>query len=173
MIRSDVIHVVYISDMIFEGTANSPLHIFMQRAELLLRIRRGLKCYVKLFFGKLTEFFEKYIPASFQIGNVIRISIFTLQRRFHVTVAKLNLVEPNRHFFFVFVLAELLKKVGIGENLLDKYPNQLSGGECQRVGIVRAVINDPKILFADECSGTYRDRLYGCVCGRYQCRRMR
>lgn len=48
---------------------------------------------------------------------------------------------------------DLLKKVGIGDNLWDKYPNQLSGGEGQRVGIVRAVINDPKILFADEPTG--------------------
>lgn len=48
---------------------------------------------------------------------------------------------------------DLLKKVGIGDNLWNKYPNQLSGGECQRVGIVRAVINDPKILFADEPTG--------------------
>ncbi len=48
---------------------------------------------------------------------------------------------------------ELLKKVGIEEDMWKKYPNQLSGGECQRVGIVRAVINDPKILFADEPTG--------------------
>ena len=48
----------------------------------------------------------------------------------------------------------LLRKVGIGENLWNKYPNQLSGGECQRVGIVRAVINDPKIVFADEPTGS-------------------
>ena len=45
---------------------------------------------------------------------------------------------------------ELLNKVGIDEALWKKYPNQLSGGECQ---IVRAVINDPQILFADEPTG--------------------
>ena len=48
---------------------------------------------------------------------------------------------------------ELLKKVGIDEPMWKKYPNQLSGGECQRVGIVRAVVNDPQILFADEPTG--------------------
>ncbi len=45
---------------------------------------------------------------------------------------------------------ELLAKVGLDEAMQKKYPNQLSGGEAQRVGIVRAVINEPKILFADE-----------------------
>ena len=48
---------------------------------------------------------------------------------------------------------ELLTKVGIREEMWNKYPNQLSGGEAQRVGIVRAIINDPKILFADEPTG--------------------
>lgn len=47
----------------------------------------------------------------------------------------------------------LLKKVGLNEEDWKKYPNQLSGGEAQRVGIVRAIINEPKILFADEPTG--------------------
>ncbi len=49
---------------------------------------------------------------------------------------------------------ELLTKVGLDEKMQKKYPNQLSGGESQRVGIVRAVINEPKILFADEPTGS-------------------
>ena len=45
--------------------------------------------------------------------------------------------------------AELLETVGLGDRL-KHYPNEISGGEQQRVSIARALINRPKILFADE-----------------------
>jgi putative ABC transport system ATP-binding protein len=45
--------------------------------------------------------------------------------------------------------AELLETVGLGERL-NHYPNEVSGGEQQRAAIARALINQPKILFADE-----------------------
>lgn len=47
----------------------------------------------------------------------------------------------------------LLKQVGLDERSFHKFPSQLSGGEAQRAAIVRGLINDPEILFADEPTG--------------------
>lgn len=48
---------------------------------------------------------------------------------------------------------ELLSQVGLNEAAWSKFPSQLSGGEAQRAGIVRALINNPSIVFADEPTG--------------------
>ena len=47
---------------------------------------------------------------------------------------------------------ELLKTLGLGDRMGNK-PNQLSGGEQQRVAVARALINKPDIIFADEPTG--------------------
>jgi len=49
--------------------------------------------------------------------------------------------------------SDLFSRVGLEENLYKKFPAQLSGGEAQRAAVVRAVINDPMVVFADEPTG--------------------
>jgi putative ABC transport system ATP-binding protein len=49
---------------------------------------------------------------------------------------------------------ELLTKVGLTETIWRKFPSQLSGGENQRAAIVRALINKPRAVFADEPTGS-------------------
>ncbi len=53
---------------------------------------------------------------------------------------------------------ELFSAVGISKETWKKFPAQISGGEAQRVGIVRALINEPEILFADEPTGALNSK---------------
>ncbi|HOB84512.1 MAG TPA: ABC transporter ATP-binding protein [Bacteroidales bacterium] len=48
---------------------------------------------------------------------------------------------------------KLMERIGI-HDLKDKYPFQISGGEAQRVTLVRALINNPSLLLADEPTGS-------------------
>ena len=109
-----------------------------------------------LFNGEEIQDMSNDQLASFRRGNCgfVFQSIYLLENQTVLdNVLTGALIVQKNSPELVKKTKELLNKVGINEELWNKYPNQLSGGEAQRVGIVRAIINNPTILFADEPTG--------------------
>ncbi len=73
-------------------------------------------------------------------------------------VLSAGLLENKDRKALVRRAKELFAAVGISEETQKKFPTQISGGEAQRVGIVRALINSPEILFADEPTGALNSK---------------
>ena len=71
--------------------------------------------------------------------------VFTIKEQF-VEVLKQHRYEGN----FEKVIADAINSVSLGENILKKYPHELSGGMKQRVIIALALILKPKFVIADE-----------------------
>ncbi len=106
----------------------------------------------KLDDDKLAEFRSEKVGFIFQSYNLLqRTSVLDNVLLPTTYLAGCNLGEAKNN------AVKLLKKVGLGHRLNHR-PNQLSGGEQQRVAIVRALVNNPRLILADEPTGNLDSR---------------
>tara|TARA_A100000164_G_C21933313_1_gene786789 strand:- start:1711 stop:2376 length:666 start_codon:yes stop_codon:yes gene_type:complete len=83
--------------------------------------------------------------------------IFQFHHLLHEFSVIENLIIPQMlldkdKFTIKEIALELLNELGL-IHLKDRFPGQISGGERQRVAVLRALVNQPKLLFADEPTG--------------------
>ncbi|MGE5553991.1 MAG: ABC transporter ATP-binding protein [Betaproteobacteria bacterium] len=95
---------------------------------------------------RLAAFRSEYVGIVFQQFQLIPYLTALQNTMLPLSVTGLSGSEQVR------LATEALTRVGLGEKL-DRLPNQLSGGEQERVAIARAVVNAPPILLADEPTG--------------------
>lgn len=100
----------------------------------------------KLSQRKLADYRNKKIGFIFQTFN-LQPDLTSIENvELPLIIAGKNSKERKK------LAKEALTKVGLGDRLKHK-PNELSGGQRQRVSIARALVNSPKIIFADEPTG--------------------
>ena len=87
-----------------------------------------------------------YIGFIFQSYNLIAHLNILENVELALSIAGISKAEKRKR------ATKALKEVGL-ENQMKKRPNQLSGGQMQRVAIARAIVNEPKIILADEPTG--------------------
>lgn len=95
---------------------------------------------------RLAAFRSEYIGIVFQQFQLIPYLTALQNAMLPLAITGLSRAEQVR------LATEALGRVGLGEKT-DRLPNQLSGGEQERVAIARAVVNAPPILLADEPTG--------------------
>ncbi len=95
---------------------------------------------------KLSAFRNKHIGFVFQFHHLL--PEFTALENVCIP----GWIAGNKKKEVVIRATELLKTLGLGDRLENK-PQQLSGGEQQRVAVARALINNPSIVMADEPTG--------------------
>ena len=95
---------------------------------------------------RLAQFRQEHIGFIFQNWELIR--TLTALENIESPLYPVNIKSKEIRTRAI----SLLKQVGLWDKV-DNYPDELSGGEQQRIGIARALVGKPRIIFADEPTG--------------------
>lgn len=126
----------------------------------------GKTTFLKLINGLVNPDFGQVYINNYDISKIDKIALrrkigYVIQEIGlfpHMNVRKNisyipNLIKKDSKEKVENKVRELIKVVGLKEDMLDRYPNESSGGQRQRVGIARALASDAKILLMDEPFG--------------------
>lgn len=97
------------------------------------------------------NFRNRYLGFIFQKFNLLdNLTIFE-------NIAMPLSIAHEKEEIIIEKVMQIAKKVGIKE-LLNKYPTQCSGGQCQRCAVARSLVSEPKLIVADEPTGNLDSR---------------
>lgn len=96
--------------------------------------------------SKIAEFRRKNLGFVFQDFNLL--DTFSVKDNIFLPLV----LSGSKYDYMQNKLNPIARKLGI-ENILEKYPYEISGGQKQRAAVARALITDPKIVLADEPTG--------------------
>tara|TARA_B100000586_G_C20023261_1_gene390005 strand:+ start:245 stop:916 length:672 start_codon:yes stop_codon:yes gene_type:complete len=145
------------------------LHIAVERGEILVLMGpsgSGKSTLLNILGTLDSDFSGSLIIDELYISNTVDITSIRRQKlgfifQFHHLLPEFTILEnllipqmitENYSNVPQNAAKEMLKLIGLEERV-NHYPNEISGGERQRVAVVRAMINAPSIILADEPTG--------------------
>lgn len=133
------------------GTLDRPTsgNIYYEDEDITTYSERELTQFRNTSVGFVFQF-HQLLPEFNALENVIMGKLISSRKSGYTGGQKLNRNEMNDR------AENLLGSVGLSERLTH-FPSQLSGGERQRVAIARSLMNQPKVILADEPTGNIDD----------------
>ena len=145
------------------------LHIAVERGEILVLMGpsgSGKSTLLNILGTLDSDFSGSLIIDELYLSNTVDITSIRRQKlgfifQFHHLLPEFTILEnllipqmitENYSNVPQNAAKEMLKLIGLKERM-NHYPNEISGGERQRVAVVRAMINTPSIILADEPTG--------------------